>query len=401
MADEGLEAVLEKILKARPDLTRSQLLELVERKIAEAGNLLNPEGAAFLVASELGVEIWGKPLPTGLKIKDLAPGLRDVSLVGRVLAVHPVKSFRRPSGEEGKLRRLTLGDETGMLEVYLWNEKADEAGRMEISQGLLVKVEHGYTRRGLSGRVELHLAEKGSLTIVQEGSAEASGIPPLEAFFTPLGQLGNVKEANVRGVVARVSKVRTFTRATGEGKVLRVRIVEGEQEATLVFWDEKVDEVNGVKPGDLVEVVGGRVKEDVLEGFEIHVRKSSYVKVTPSAAPPPTPAETVVPLGEVKPGLRGIAIEGFIVESPHLKEVTLRDGSKVKVAEFTLKDQTGSLKVSAWREHGEILAKLPSGLKVRLKGVTVKEGFAGQPEAATTSSTTIEVIPLVEGSGEG
>ena len=76
-----------------------------------------------------------------------------------------------------------------------------------------------------------------------------------------------------------------------------------------------------------------------------------------------------------------------------MKEVILKDGSKVKVAELKLKDETGVVRVSAWREHGEILAKLPQGLKVRLKGVTVKEGLKGETEIVTVSSTAIEVIP--------
>ena len=132
----------------------------------------------------------------------------------------------------------------------------------------------------------------------------------------------------------------------------------------------------------------------MLHGFDIHVRKGPYVKVNPSAVPPQeVKPSQIIPLAEVKPGLREITVEGFMVEPPNVKEVTLRDGSKVKVAEFTLRDASGTLKVSAWREHGEILAKLPTGLKIRLKGVNVKECFTGQIEASTTSSTTIEVIP--------
>jgi len=391
---ESLEDVVSKILKARPDLTREQILEMVERKRSEAQNLLNLDGAAFLVASELGVELWDRNLSTGTRIRDLAPGLRNVSLAGRVLAVGSAKTFRRPSGEEGKLVKMLMGDASGMVEVYLWNEKAEEAEKAGISQGLPVKVEQGYTRKGLSGRVELHLAERGSLTVLPEETAEAAEIPPLDGFFTRVSQLEAGGEANVRGVVASVSQVRTFPRPEGEGKVLRVRILDDGNEATLVFWDEKVEEAASVKPGDLVEVVMGKVKEDSLGGWEIHVRRSSHVKVKSSFAPPPAvkavEAEPT-PIGRLQPGVRGVTVEGTIVETPNLKEVTLRDGSRVKVAELTVKDETGSVKVSAWREIGEILSKLPPGLKVKLKGVTVKEGFAGGVEIATTSNTTLEV----------
>ena len=396
---KSLEAVVSKILKARPDLTKEQVLEMVKKKQSEAQNLLNPEGAAFLVASELGVELWNRSLSTGTRIRDLAPGLRNISVAGRILAVGSPKTFRRPSGEEGRLIKMLMADSSGTVEVYLWNEKAEEAERAEISQGLLIKVEQGYTRKGLSGRVELHLAEKGNLMVLSEEAPEASEIPPLDSFFTKISKLGSLKEANVRGVVARLSQVKTFPRPDGEGKVLRVKILDGGEEATLVFWDEKVEEVATVKPGDLLEVVGGKVKEDTLGGWEIHVRKSSHVKVRPSFAPPPTvevEEAKPTPMRELRLGVRGVTVEGIIVESPHLKEVTLKDGSKVKVAELTLRDETGSIKVSAWREIGEILSRLPPGLKVKLKGVTVKEGFAGGVEIVTTSGTTVEVIPVGE-----
>jgi replication factor A1 len=394
LANEKLEAVISKILKARPDLSKEKLMELVNRKRAETGSLLNLEGAIFLIASELGVKILDKEIATELMVKDLASNLSDVSLTGRVLAVYPAKAFQRPSGEEGMLRKILLGDKTGMVEVYLWNQLASEAEKIGVSPNSIVRVEHGYTRRGLSGRVELHAGRRSSIKIVEENSEILEKIPSIEHFFTPVSRLNeNIKEANIRGRVISISPVKTFARPTGEGKVMRIRIRDETGEATLVLWDEKTDEALNIKPGYLAEIVRGTVREDLYGGFEIHAKKSSQVRFIPSTEPLPEEKLQATPISQVKPGERGVTIEGVIVEAPTLKEVTLKDGSKVKVAELKLKDETGTIRVSAWREHGEILAKLPQGLKVRLKGVTVKEGFGGEAEVVTVSSTAIEVIP--------
>ncbi|MCX8176091.1 MAG: hypothetical protein N3E48_02525, partial [Candidatus Bathyarchaeota archaeon] len=75
-----------------------------------------------------------------------------------------------------------------------------------------------------------------------------------------------------------------------------------------------------------------------------------------------------------------------------VRDVTLKDGSKVKVYDFLLKDETGEIKVSAWRDHAEILLKFPLGLKLKLKNVSSKQGFRGGVELTTTSQTIIEVV---------
>lgn len=48
--------VINKILAAKPDMTRNAILKLVEEERAKAGGLLTEEAAAYLVASNLGVK---------------------------------------------------------------------------------------------------------------------------------------------------------------------------------------------------------------------------------------------------------------------------------------------------------------------------------------------------------
>ncbi len=48
--------IINKILAAKPDMTKNAVLELVEKERAKAGGLLTEEAAAYLVASSLGVK---------------------------------------------------------------------------------------------------------------------------------------------------------------------------------------------------------------------------------------------------------------------------------------------------------------------------------------------------------
>ncbi|WP_144902434.1 OB-fold nucleic acid binding domain-containing protein [Halobellus captivus] len=59
------------------------------------------------------------------RVEDLALGLSDVNLKGRVLSTDTVRTFDRDDGSEGQVRNVRVKDETGDIRVALWGEKAD------------------------------------------------------------------------------------------------------------------------------------------------------------------------------------------------------------------------------------------------------------------------------------
>ena len=60
---------------------------------------------------------------------------------------------------------------------------------------------------------------------------------------------------------------------------------------------------------------------------------------------------------------------------------------------FELKDDSGVVKVSAWRQHAEALSVLKVGDKLRLENVYVKKGFGGKLELSTRSATVASIKP--------
>lgn len=390
-----LEAILTRIMAEKPDLAREELLEMVERKRAEAKSLLNLEGAAFLVALDLGVFLWNSSLTVDIEIEDIIPGLKDVSLAGRILGVYPVKAFQRPDGREGKLKRLLLGDKTGVLEVYLWNQRAEEAERLEIQPDALVKIEHGYTRSSLAGKTELHVADSGRIAVIPLSQVgEEVQVPAMEEFFQEIRSLKKAgEEVNISGEVTQVYPARRFPRSDGgEGTVMRIRLRDGSGEINLVVWNDWVGTVEKAQVGDRIEVIRGRTRENRLGELEAHVNKNTYLKLKPSPTPAAQPGDMPTPLGKISPGMRGLTVEGLMVDAPAMKEVILKDGTQTQVAGFRLKDETGVLRVSAWRKQAEILAKFPPGVQVRLKNVTAKPGLQGETELSTGSFTVVELV---------
>jgi len=87
------------------------------------------------------------------KFREIMAQEAIVSVVGVVDRVHPGSTFKRADGSEGKVRHLELRDETGRVNVVLWNDKVDELA--EIREGEWLAIWKAKIRAVPSGDFEL------------------------------------------------------------------------------------------------------------------------------------------------------------------------------------------------------------------------------------------------------
>lgn len=161
-----LEKIVEQILSSRQDLTRQDVITLIERKQAGVKAFFTTEAAARIVAAELGVEVGRTPLRFEVLIQDLVSGLNDVTLTGRVVTRHPPKTFTRRNGTGGLFVRLLLEDRSGTVQVLVWD---DTVALVEnVKRGHIIRVSHGYVREGLDGKPELHVGRRGRVDLVHQ-----------------------------------------------------------------------------------------------------------------------------------------------------------------------------------------------------------------------------------------
>ena len=142
----------------------SEIEERVEKKLKQLSGLISKEGAAHIVANELGVKIF-EPLSGKLQIKNILNGMRDVETVGKGLQVYDVREFSTET-RSGKVASMLIGDETGTIRVVMWGTQADHAAN--LGQGFIVKVIGGYVREN-NGRKEIHLNDRSQLIINPKG----------------------------------------------------------------------------------------------------------------------------------------------------------------------------------------------------------------------------------------
>jgi replication factor A1 len=150
------ERILEKISRVS-GLGKDELERKVDEKRTKLSGLISKEGAAQVVASELGISFDNEKL----KINELLPGMRKVNTLGKVINIFPVRTFTTKKGDESKVVNFWIADETSNIKVVLWDTnhiELIETGK--ISQGTVVEIMNGSMRDS-----EIHLGSFSELKI--------------------------------------------------------------------------------------------------------------------------------------------------------------------------------------------------------------------------------------------
>ena len=150
----SMEAMVEKISehsKIEPDKVRSMIAEKQE----ELSGLVSEEGAAYIVARELGLNMI-KETRKQLKVRSLVSGLRSVDLAARIIRVYDERTFER-DGKQGSVMNLLVGDETGVIRLSLWNQETALVKEGKIKEGDTIKVSGGWVKTDNRDNLELRI----------------------------------------------------------------------------------------------------------------------------------------------------------------------------------------------------------------------------------------------------
>ncbi len=198
-----LQDIKEKI-QQQSNLSEEDINNKIKAKLDQLSGLISEEGAAHIIANELGVKL----VPTGekLQVKNILAGMRNVEITGKVTAKYELREFQTEK-RSGKVANFMLGDETGIIRAVLWNDKTDDFPK--INEGDVIKIEGGYIRDN-NGRKEIHLTDNATLTINPEGVE----VKPVQREKRTVKKLNELSEGDenieVLGTIVQVFDLRFF-----------------------------------------------------------------------------------------------------------------------------------------------------------------------------------------------
>ena len=279
------EEILDKIVKER-GISKEEVEKKINKKMEEFKDLITKEGAAYIVAHELGIRLVSSS--SRLKIGNIIPGLRRVDFVGRVLKIYPKIKYER-NGKENEVQSILVGDETGRIRVAIWSKGI--IGKIEdLKEGDVVRVSGAYSRENKFGKSEVHLRDSSKLEINPNGV----DVPPLEELWQKIERvdIATLEEGRfeIKGTLVYIFEPTEFNACPKCGRKLVGNICEehGEVEPVKakvqsIILDDGTGNVRvtlfrdlannfNYKLGEELVVVGDSKFNDVSGSYEIIAR---------------------------------------------------------------------------------------------------------------------------------
>lgn len=168
--------VIKKICEDK-SLAEKEVKAKIQAKRTELGDLVSEEGAAYIIASELGVTIF-KEIEAGAtyKIKDIIAGMRNVDTIGKVLQTFEPRTFKKQD-KVGQVGSLILADETGKIRVTIWDDRVAWLKSGKIKSGQVIKIKGAYAKEAMGGGRDLHLSFRSQLTLDVNEDIKVSNEP--------------------------------------------------------------------------------------------------------------------------------------------------------------------------------------------------------------------------------
>ncbi len=268
-----LEDLISKIAEIS-GLEEDEIKEKVRKKKEELGGLITEEGAAYIVASEMGIDLLRYEIKDD-KISDIVPTMATANVTGKVIFTFKPREFEK-NGVKGKFASIIIADETGRIRVVLWNKDADLV--YQIKEGDILRIRNGFVKENKFGEPEIHVTQNTRLIVNPKGVNINVKTP--EERLRKIAELKEpMQNVDILCKVVRVFEPREFTREDGsKGKVVNLFVGDETGIARLVLWNEDVSlvETGKINEGDVIKVIRGYVRLRFNEP-EINVGKFGKV----------------------------------------------------------------------------------------------------------------------------
>jgi ssDNA-binding replication factor A large subunit len=171
----------------------------VEAKRAKLSGLVSKEGAAQIVAAELGINFENELL----KVSELADGMKRANTIVQVLDVYPVRSYSK-NGREGKVANLFVADESGNTRLVLWDiNHINLIEQGKVVKGDTLEIANANIRNG-----EIHLS---SFSDMKKSKSVLTGVVSQKQFTEKKLKDAKVGERfSLRAVIVQVFEPRYF-----------------------------------------------------------------------------------------------------------------------------------------------------------------------------------------------
>jgi ssDNA-binding replication factor A large subunit len=256
----------------------------------------------------------------------------------------------------------------------LWDRHADTASKKGDLQGTIIRIGHAYTRQGLAGDVEVHAGDRSSIEIDPQ-DMPTTDFPEFSDLFIPIGSItAETNQVNTVGAVQIDPRVYSFTKEDRSGSVLRTVIADESGSMPLVAWNERAQELQEIKKGDILQIINARTRLDTNSRPELHAEARSQVAILGSAPEFfKMPVARTYRISDLTPTTGSADLSVAVLAKSSPRDVSRTTGESVKVASLLIADESGVASISLWEDKAELVNQLAEGDSIDVTGVSIRE----------------------------
>ncbi len=382
-------------------LTRKEIQNLVEDKKNELKGLISEEGALFIIAKELGVDIKGenKELLKEIEIfiSDITQNMKNITLYGRIKEIYKINSFEKSDGNKGYVGSFLLNDNTGDARIVLWDNQVNIFTEPNFEKNELIKIINGSAKKGKYGGMEIHVGSYGKVILSPE-DVDYKKYPKITYKSINITDINlNLNSVAIEGKIIQLFPKKEFTRKDGEvGKVQSLTLLDASGSIRITFWNEETEKLNELKINDVISVTNLNPRLSTLDSKTIELMANRNTNITIKKGDLDIKGETIKNIKELQNRRGIVSFEGIITSVDNIKTISLKSGDDVSLLGFIVSDNTDGIRVTLWRDNAEEYSKLLNvGQGLLLKNVLVKfSSFSNRNEISLINDSTLELKDL-------
>ena len=300
-----------------------------------------PEDEGFVTLDEISRDI-----------ADVKGAERNLVIKGIVDSEPKYSEFARKEGSGSVTQFYLKGKGERRVRVVLWDINQEVSSKIRVGEGVLIVAVRSKTLP--NGEIELH-------------GDEATTIIPYEVEVS-------------RRVLRLISKG-SPTQLNDAATILLLD--KSGQPATYLVKGEALQILKEIPYDTLVEVASQRSVLSAASDLRIVREDEGTI---------PKTSDLLIKVKDVKSGSDRLFLKVIALTKPLTQDIYTKEGVSVKKTELIVGDETGEIKLNAWRELHEKLLNISPGERLLLRGVVSQVGRDGVPYLTVKAYSDVEKI---------
>ncbi len=275
------------LLAEKSQKPKEEIEKLIEEKKAQYAGLLTNEGAAYMVARDLNIDLELSELEHA-KLKDLTEGMQKLQIEATIKEIRMPRTFKKENRIAERCSIL-LEDEGVVVPLVLWNKDIERFEKLKLERGDRIRISNCSVQK-FNDALQLRLSYDGKIELLQKGKRLITEIANLKP---------NMQDINIIARVVRLFEEREFEREGQKGKVMRFLVADDSGKIMVVAWHDAVNAAKALTTGELIKIENAYTKES-QNGLELHIGYKSRILKDPILEEEFPPLEKILGIKEAK-----------------------------------------------------------------------------------------------------